>query len=62
MLILQAYTTPDYSGIDNATKYYNVYSYNKIMLHIDRLTLYLPITNNYIYAKLKLYDAEQVHI
>ena len=32
------------------------------MLHIDRLTLYLPVTNNYIYAKLKLYNAEQAHI
>ena len=37
MLILEAYTTPDWLFIDNATMYYNIYSYNKIMLHIDHL-------------------------
>ena len=32
------------------------------MLHIDHLTLYIPVTNNYTYAKLILYNAVQVHI
>ena len=46
------------SFIDNATVYYSINSYNKIMLHIDHLTLCFLVTNNYIYAKLILYNAE----
>ena len=32
------------------------------MLHIDHLTLYIPVSNNYPYAKLILYNVVQVHI
>ena len=32
------------------------------MLHIDHLTLYIPVTNNYTYAKLILYNVVQVHM
>ena len=32
------------------------------MLHIDHFTLHIPVTKNYTYAKLILYNAVQVHI